>query len=351
MSRLLKSAPRLLDDAEALCAVLLAVGFAHFAHARHTGWAAFSGYMVMRSRLSESLPRGVRRIVGTVAGAVLAWCVAAYAPAFNWVQSLALAAMGGITIYCAITRRHGYSWLFTGITFGMVLLDTSGAPADDATQFAASRVIEVISGTVACLFVGVLSEYTLRPLILGGRSPTAAPSTDAPWNREVAVHACVTAAALAVLPFLSHWASNELLSQAAVTVLAVMMVPMAAVTDGRSVVSRRIVHRVAGCLLGAALAAVGLALTGTNIVAIVVFLSIGVLLGRHVENGGGKFAYVGTQFVLAFLVVFAPDSYSSMSLSPGLHRLAGIGVGMVVLQLVRLLGKALQRRLAARSKP
>lgn len=40
--------PRLVDELECVLSVLLAIAFAHALEVRHVGWAAFSGYMVMR---------------------------------------------------------------------------------------------------------------------------------------------------------------------------------------------------------------------------------------------------------------------------------------------------------------
>ncbi|MEI9985872.1 MAG: FUSC family protein [Aliidongia sp.] len=61
-----------MDELECVASVLLAIVFGHLADARNISWAAYSGYMVMRGHISESLLRGVLRIVGTGAGALLA---------------------------------------------------------------------------------------------------------------------------------------------------------------------------------------------------------------------------------------------------------------------------------------
>ena len=63
---------------------------------------------------------------------------------------------------------------------------------------------------------------------------------------------------------------------------------------------------------------------------------IGVLVGRHIENSNSSISYIGTQFVLAFLVVLVPDTYSSAALEPGIERLAGILFGVVILEPVLL---------------
>lgn len=61
--------PRMIDEFECMVSVPLAIAFAHALGAQNVGWAAFSGYAVMRPRLSDSLTRGTLRIAGTAAGA------------------------------------------------------------------------------------------------------------------------------------------------------------------------------------------------------------------------------------------------------------------------------------------
>ena len=120
-------AARLLDDAESVASVLLAITLAHLLGARNVCWAAFSGYMVMRGHVADSVTRGALRIVGTAAGAGLALLLVPWA-ARPWpVAALAAAGVGGLTLYGALTGRRAYAWLFVGLTFEMVLLGTSKA--------------------------------------------------------------------------------------------------------------------------------------------------------------------------------------------------------------------------------
>ena len=70
---------------------------------------------------------------------------------------------------------------------------------------------------------------------------------------------------------------------------------------------------------------------------------LGVLIGRHIENGQTQIAYLGLQFTLAILVVLVPDDYSQASIAPELHRLISIFVGMAILWPVLLLWHAFAR--------
>lgn len=328
---------RSLDEVETVLSVALAIGIAHLVGAQNVGWAAFSGYMVMRAQLADSLSRGFFRVMGTILGAAAAWLLHEWLAGSLLLMSLALAVIGGGALYAAITRPHSYAWLFTSLTFSMVTLDALGEPAAHVHDFVLTRILEVSSGTVACLIVNVVFAISIRPRVHGPQHFfTPHPHEVRPiWHNQAARHAGVAAFALALLPILSSTLNPELLSQAAITITAVMMIPLSALVDGRHVVTTRVVHRFAGCLLGAVMAALALLFSHGNLPATLLFMVLGVAAGRHIENSNQPFAYVGTQFALVFLVVFVPDNYNFVASSPGWLRLAGIVLGLVALLLVR----------------
>jgi uncharacterized membrane protein YccC len=325
--------PRMVDELECVASVLLAIVLGHLADVQNYSWAAFSGYMVMRGRLSESLLRGILRIVGTIAGALLALGATPMIWASPLASAAALAAIGGGMLYGALTAKRSYAWLFVGLTFAMILLDKIENPGDAVSAFAASRIKETVAGTVACVLVSMLSTLTLRrrwPV------PPYPPAAGVGWRLEAARHAGQGAVALALLPFI--WLAFRVpeLSQAAVTIMALMLIPISGIgKSGLLPVGRRIVLRAAGCISGAALAAAFLLLAHVSMHAVVPVLIagtvLGVVLGRHIENGKSPIAYAGTQFTLAILVTLVPDSYAHAEIGPGLARLTGVSVGIVLL--------------------
>src|SRR5262245_23536366 len=108
--------PRMADELECVASVLLAILFGHLADVQNISWAAFSGYMVMRDDVSQSLLRGVLRIVGTVAGAMLALGLTPLIASSATASAAALALVGGGTLYLALTAKRSYAWLFVGLT-------------------------------------------------------------------------------------------------------------------------------------------------------------------------------------------------------------------------------------------
>lgn len=324
---------RTIDEAEVVASVLLAIAVAHWLGAANVYWAAFAGYMVMRGHAGETLVRGLLRITGTGAGGLLALAAARF---LGWwpAAAAALFLVGGGALYAAITARRSYAWLFFGLTFAMVVLDKLAHPHVALTSFVETRVLETVAGTLACVAVSLASTLTLRR-----RWPaTPAPRpTGLGWHPEAARHALQAATALALLVGISAWLRLPALSQAAIGIMAVMLVPADSIgASGLMPVSRRLVQRFLGCLAGAALAALFLFVAHGSAPLLILGTVIGVVIGKHLENGDHAHRYVGTQFALAILIVLVPDSYADAEIGPALMRLAGVLIGFAVLEPVLL---------------
>lgn len=329
---LFRPSPRLVDELECMVSVALAIAFAHLLKADHVSWAAFSGYAVMRGHVAETLLRGILRIVGTVIGASLA--LAVVPPLTHgmpiWVISIVAGAVGTISLYGAIAGRRAYAWLFFGLTFEMILLDTLEHSDVVVRTFVTTRILEVVAGTVACVLVSLVSTLTLRRIWPAARAPRPARMQ---WHPHAVRHAAQASVGVALLPLL--WSAFQIpeLAQSAITILATMLVPLTSIgASGFHQVSRRLAQRVMGCLTGAVLAGVVLfAAQGSPILLMFGVLN-GVILGRHLENSGTSVSYVGTQFVLAVLVILVPDRFDDAGIAPAVDRLVGIVLGIGVLE-------------------
>ena len=340
MATLFKPGPRLLDEIECIASVLLAIAFAHAIGAANVSWAAFSGYMVMRSHLSESILRGILRIIGTGLGAATALVLVPLIAGSPVLVATGAALVGGGTLYGALTGRRAYGWLFVGLTFEMILFDSLERPRDSLWEFAGTRVAEVAVGTLACLIINVISQFTARRRWPVGTSP--APQLPGGWHPHAARHAAQAGVGLAAIAGLWQAFHIPELAQSTVTVMAVLLVPMSSMgAHGFAVVSRRLVHRIAGCLSGAALAGLFLVMARGHALPLIAGTALGVFIGRHIENGRGGRAYIGTQFTLAILVTLVPDSYAVAEIGPARARLVGILIGMAVLVPVMALWRLL----------
>ena len=325
---------RRVDELECVASVLLAILFAHLIGATNVSWAAFSGYMVMRGHAAESFLRGLLRIIGTAAGALLGLTITPLVAGDLLLTSLALASVGGTMLCASLTAKRAYAWLFVGLTFVMILLDKTQHPDIALVDFARTRALEVVAGTVACIVVSTLSTVTMRRIWPAER---AAPAARVGWHPHAARHAAQAAVALLMLPALGLYFHLPALAQSAVAIMAVMLVPVSNIgASGFAPVSRRLLNRVIGCLAGAALAALFLFVGHGSAPVLIAGTIIGVVAGRHLENGKGALAYAGTQFVLAVLVTLVPDSYADAHIGPGVDRLIGTLIGMALLEPVLL---------------
>jgi len=328
----LRPSPRLIDELECAISVALAILFAHLLHAEHVSWAAFSGYAVMRGHVRETLTRGTLRIVGTLIGAGLALAIVPLLRSLGFIGLDAVVAglVAGAALYGAIVARRAYAWLFFGLTFLMILLDTLEHPDVVVRSFAQTRCLEVLAGTAACVIVSLVSTVTVRRYWPAAPGPKPGQMQ---WHRHAFRHAAQGGVAVALLPLLWSLFQIPQLAQSAVTIVATMIVPLSSLgASNFTEVSKRLVQRVMGCIAGAILAAVVLfAADGSSLILILGTLN-GVIVGRHLENGGTRASYVGTQFVLAILVTLVPDNYEQAMMAPAIDRLTGILVGILVLE-------------------
>jgi len=326
--------PRMIDEIECAVSVMLAVLFAHLIGATMVSWAAFTSFVLMRGHISETLLRAMMRIVGTLVGAALALLLVPYV-ARSWpAASIAAGAIGAVALYGTLTAKRAYAWLLFGLTFEMILFDKLENPALDTLAFAKTRLLEIGAGTAACLIVSLLTTLTARRRWPGRSAP---PQEGVGWHSHAARHALQGGVALALVPIVHTVVGLHALQQAGVTIMAVMIVPVAALSQSGMVpVTRKLLHRVIGCLCGGALAAAILFVAAGHAPVLIAGTCLGVLIGRHIENGGGRFTYVGMQFTLAVLVTLIPDSFSSAAIRPGLVRLESIVCGMALLEPVLL---------------
>jgi uncharacterized membrane protein YccC len=326
--------PSLMDEMACIASVMLAIAIAHWIGGRMVGWAAFTAFVLMRGTARETMLRGVLRLVGTTLGAGLALLlVPAAAQALPLAMVLA-GLVGGLGLYGMLTAKRAYAWLLFGLTFEMILLDKLEHPGLDTLDFARTRLLEVIAGTIACVAVSLAVTWLMR------RNRVDAPLADVPrmgWHPAAARHAAQAGIALALLPLLGRLVGVPELAQAGVTIMAVMIVPVTGLgASGLLPVSRRLLHRAIGCLCGGSLAVMVLLLAQGWVPLLVAGTCLGIWIGRHIETSSTRATYVGLQFTLTILVVLVPDSYAQVRMEPGVQRLVSIFVGMALLEPVLL---------------
>ena len=334
--------PRAREPLKAVLSVLLAVAVAAILRLDDLSWAAFSGYMVMRADIAESVPRGMMRTAGTVGGALVGLLLARSVANTPVLLMLGLFVVSWIGTFQALTSRYSYAWLFFGLTAGMVMTESLAAPRN-VVHFAGTRVAEIVVGTGACLVVAGLFASAGAPAGTGApRNPTSiSPFTGISdafgevWWREhgpLLVHSTRAALAVGLLPVVWRWFSIEDFSQTAVTSYVVMIVPAAAVLERpQSRIYERMAHRTLGCLLGGGAAIVCLSFLSNVMLLGMLALCAGIWIGYHIQIGNEGISYLRTQFVLGFLITFIQGPGPVASILPGLERLLGILIGCAML--------------------
>jgi Fusaric acid resistance protein-like len=320
--------PRMVDEIECVLSVLLAIILAHLLGARNISWAAFSGYLVMRGHVRDSLRRGTLRIVGTSAGAAIAVVTFPFIALNPIALSAAVFVIGWCSLYAALTHRHAYAFLSIGLTFVMIVLEYPQSPGALQT-LAYTRILEVFAGTSACVMISTVSTLTVRWQWPGERQLNLFVTG---WHADTARHAARGGLALCLLPLIHVVCPLPELSQAAIAIMALMLVPVNRLGSGVLMpVSRRIGLRILGCTCGAALAGLTLLVAHGSATVLIAGSLLGVMIGRHIENGASRISYGGTQLVLTVLVALVPDSYISPNVHAGVLRLAGTLIGIAAL--------------------
>ena len=96
----------------AACSVMLATVLALLLEVESPWWAAISAFMSLMSTGAASVRRGILRLIGTAAGAVLGFIMARWLPYDHFALYLFLAATTMLGVIAMQVSPHGLAWLF-----------------------------------------------------------------------------------------------------------------------------------------------------------------------------------------------------------------------------------------------
>ncbi len=327
--------PRARQATIAALSVGISVTFALLGHMDMPWWAGISGFMSVQATRPGSIQRAILRIAGTIAGAAAALAIAPFAIHDHVAGSLFLFAAAAVGMLGSLVSPHAYAWLFFAITANLVVLLSINDPAS-TLHFALYRVGEVTMGSLAALLV----VTALAPNTPPPPAPPAPGWSDLLGARWPAVlHAIRTGISVMLLPWAWSWFDLPGLSQMAVTVAAVMAVPVLSdhpLENGR-LIAGRAVQRVLGCALGGIAALAALALSSGTFLPWILLLAAGVWLGSYVQTTARGVGYIGTQASIVWIMMIVQGWGPPDSILPGLDRLAGILAGLAILLVVSLL--------------
>jgi uncharacterized membrane protein YccC len=318
----------------AACSVVLAIVLALLLELESPWWAAISGFMSLMSTGTGSVRRGLLRLGGTIAGALLGFVMARWLPYDHFALYLFIGATTMLGVMAMQVSPHGLAWLFLTITSTMVLLMCLNDPMK-ALDVAFYRTFEVAVGVTSAIITANLLQdwHTDRP----PTAPGWRHLLGAQW--PAVLHGARSA--IAVIVVLQVWLLIDLpqVTEMAITVAVVMSAPV--IADGgigtRHAVAQRSLHRFLGCLLGGLVALGCLALNVTSFPWWLAMIGASVWVGMHVQVGKHGVGYVGTQAAFVFVVTLVQGPQPPDSIMPGVDRFIGITGGLGVLLIVSLL--------------
>jgi uncharacterized membrane protein YccC len=318
----------------AACSVMLATLLALVLETESPWWAAISGFMSLMSTGAGSMRRGLLRMAGTVAGALLGFVMARWLPYDHFALYLFLAAVTMLGVIAMQVSPHGLAWLFLTITSTLVLLMSLDNP-QKAVDVAFYRTFEVAIGVTSAIIVAnLLQDWHVD-------RPAAAPGwrhlLGAQW--PAVLHGARSA--IAVVVVLVVWLMIDLpqVTEMAITVAVVMSAPVIADAGigTRHAVAQRSLHRFVGCLLGGLVALGCLALNVTSFPWWLAMIGASVWIGMQIQVGKHGVGYVGTQAAFVFVITLIQGAAPPASIMPGVDRFIGIAGGLGILLVVSLL--------------
>ena len=331
LAELSLSGPRLRQANIAALAVGLALVLALILRLNNPWWAGISAFMCVQASHPQSWQKGGMRIVGTLAGAIASFALVPLAVYDPVATMLLLFTAGTLAILGALLSPHGYAWLLGGITAMMVTLGSLNDPTM-ALSIAFYRAAEIMLGTATALLV----TWLLAPAESAAAAPPPGWHSLLGRNWHVLSHAVRTGMAVAAVPLV--WRQLELpnLSQMAISIGAVMAVPtLTGISEkDQSAIAQRMLHRVAGCILGGCFGAMVLFLPiSQSFVPWLLLLMAGTWLAMQIQNGSHGIPGVGAQAAIALILTLVQDTGPAASLLPAFNRIAGMigAIGLLVL--------------------
>lgn len=323
-------------------AVALATTVALWVRVDAAWWAAISAFVSTQASAPASLRRGILRILGTALGAIVAVLLLPWLVEDPVALSLTLLAASTVGVIGFLVSQRGYAWLLGAITLDMVLLAAIDDPLS-ALEVACNRTAEVTIGTLCAILVALMLAPPAAPA-----QPQATPGWSGLLHAQwpAVQQALCAGIGVMLVPILWTWLELPSLSQAAITVAAVMAVPAlsgdAAANQQKFV--ERALHRILGCAMGGVAGLICLALSIENFPAWLAMLSAGIWIAAHVQGSQRGIGYVGTQGAVVFISTLVQGSGPPASIVPGLERFAGITGGLLILLALSILIAPSRRR-------
>jgi uncharacterized membrane protein YccC len=329
------SGPRAVIATISALAVTLSMTIACAWNLPDVWWAGISAFVSSQATRPASLRKGLYRIAGSILGAGLAFLLVGWLAYDDLACCLVLMLGAGLATFGFTVSRYGYAWLLFGITFCLIILMSLGDPAQ-AWFIAATRACEVVLGTAVAMLLAIVL------------APEDADAADAPtpgWTHLFGarwpnlLHAARTGIAISTIPLV--WSTFDLpdITTMGTTMASVMAIPVLhtdAIDDERRIVTRAM-QRLLGCVLGGGVGLLLLGLSFTSFLPWLIALGASVWVFAYLQTSTRGMTYVGLQAGMVIVMTLSQGEGPPTSIWPGINRLTGIVLGLIVLCLVSIL--------------
>lgn len=294
-------------------------------HLDNPWWAAISAWVISNPDKSAIWQKGIMRILGTIAGCVLGYELAAQLEGRPVAQAISFFFLGAGGPYMRFRSRFGYAW-FIGILAALLLMSLSLSAPQSLFYFAHYRAYEIVCGVVSAALCDGILGVILR---LEGAVPlTAEPKKTVPGGDDQILGVALVGGLTAVIiTFLWSLFNLPSLPQSLVTVF-VLINPNLDSTRFMGL------QRMLGCLIGGALGLVASLFASESILVWSAFFILGIGGFSRLHFSDSRWAYTGTQGGLAFIMAIVTGNGPPDTIVPVVNRVVGIMLGVLVFMCV-----------------
>ncbi len=304
-------------------------------------WACVSAYIVYKKTFQLSVEKACLRIVGTVFGALLGYSIASLFVPNKLIVCILVFIFTIYSIYNNNTTNYGYALVYFSMTIFIVLSRSIHELPTDLKNYVIIRIFSVLFGScIALIFnsiFGRISEtkeffikikdfkniehYFYEGLII----------EDKEYKSDLIFYCLCGAVALSTTVLFNPNANSEIFFQSGTSILFIMILPFKTIKDkGINAMYTRILHRLAGALIGACIGMICFLVVKSNSLlfypAVIVSIFACILV-----NYTEKYSYIGLQTFLGYSSVMFPKPMYNYTYIQIFTRFIGVFEGVLVL--------------------
>ncbi len=288
-------------------------------------WATMTVWVIAHPNPGQIWQKGLHRVGGTIVGCMLGYWLAAATGGRPLIQCLVLFLAMAVGTYLRFRSDFEYAWML-GTVSVLLLISVSLDAPETLYQAAHYRAYEIICGVVSAAICPLLLGPLLR--LENARVPASALSLNLHGDHaEILRLAMVGGVAVVAIAIIWSLFNLPSLTQSMITAVLVLNRDL---TSSRT----RAQFRIVGCLVGGAAGLICILFVADSFAVWSIILLLGVAIFAKLHLSDHRWAYVGTQGGIAFIMAMVSSNGPPDSVVPVFNRLVGITIGIAVMILV-----------------